>query len=117
MTRDAMKVLSDRYEREMARRGPDPTAADIEVPATPDVFAGISARNYAEADDAFWAHGQRIGRNPTQAQLDHLDDLRQRRKAAYADLRSWFLACEAMRLNTDVRRVQIVAVPIEDGRP
>ncbi len=120
MSRDAMQVLSDRYERELARKSTDQAApVEIEVPGTPDVFCAVAARNYAEADDAFWALRQTLrdrGNNfPSQAQLDHLQDLRDRRKAAYADLLTRVLAVEAMRLNCDPRRIRVTAAPVEAG--
>lgn len=75
-------------------------APEVQVPDTPDVWLGISARRYADADDALWVLKDALDHQtvePSPAQLQHLTVLRARRKDAYADLAKWVAACEALR--------------------
>lgn len=78
-------------------------SADVEVWDVPDsngVFLGISAANYAAADDALWKLKTELDRrnlNPTDAQHRHLTVIRARRKAAYSDLVAWVMACDTER--------------------
>ncbi len=76
---------------------------ELDVPDSPFVWLAVSARNYADADDALWRIKNVMERqitNPSPGQLQHLDVLRERRKAAYSDLITWAMACEAERLRT-----------------
>lgn len=76
---------------------------ELDVPDSPFVWLAVSARNYSDADDALWRIKNAIQRQGVPAstgQLQHLDVLRERRKAAYSDLITWAMACEAERLRT-----------------
>lgn len=95
--------------------------SDVEewdVPDSNGVFLGISAANYAAADDALWrlkSELDRRGLNPTDAQHRHLTVIRARRKAAYSDLVAWVMACESERVGVFPPRADVT--PVTSPRP
>ena len=74
---------------------------EISVPFQPDVFLGVSAGNFHNADLAFWRLRDaldRLDRKPTRDEGAALEHLRAMRKRAYLDLVEWVATTEAQRL-------------------
>jgi len=79
----------------------EPEQVEIDVPADNAVFLAVSAGNYHDADMAFFkVRHEFAGRIITPAGQAHLDQLRQRRKDAYADLVAWVMTVEAERVGS-----------------
>ncbi|WP_311209390.1 MULTISPECIES: hypothetical protein [unclassified Aeromicrobium] len=71
----------------------------LNVPDHDGVFLAISAQNYADADLALWRLKRALeGTEPSPAQAEHMEQLRQNRRECYSDLRDWMNALEAERL-------------------
>jgi hypothetical protein len=71
---------------------------EIPVPDHSGAWLAIAAGNYYDADLALWTLKAALGdRAATPAEQAHLDHLRARRKAAYADLVQWTMLTEAER--------------------
>lgn len=89
------------------------TGVEISVPDDAGVFLAVSAQNYADADTAFWVLKDVLGKKlPSPGEQAHLDQLRQRRKETYADLVTWVLSVEAVRLGAS----SVEVTPVTSAR-
>jgi hypothetical protein len=69
-------------------------------------FLAVSAGNFHDADMAlFKVKSELAGKDLSPGQQAHLDQLRQRRKDAYADLVIWVMTVEAERLGVPAAQV------------
>ena len=76
--------------------------APVEIPVADDagVYLAVSCNNYYNADMALWTIKAALsGRTPTSGEQTHLDQLRKRRKEAYADVVAWVMTVEAQRVH------------------
>lgn len=71
---------------------------ELDVPFTTFEFLALACSRFADANAAFWRVSNALGIEPTAAQVEHLDHLRDIRKEAFSDLMAWAMQAEAERL-------------------
>lgn len=77
---------------------PYATGEPLDVPFTTAEFLALAGRTFADLNESFWRIKNALPEQPTGAQLEHVEELRARRKAAYSDLMAWAFQSEAERV-------------------